>query len=80
LGTYKNNPLSHNLLLDLKGQSTTIKEITMEGTYYDYTEDTIFILYRDSGLYWIRDQIYFYSTKKSYKEIITTAVLIGYTP
>lgn len=49
----------------------------MEGIYYNPETDDIFILYRDSGLFWIRDAIYFYSTKKSYKEITSNCVILG---
>jgi ribosome assembly protein YihI (activator of Der GTPase) len=49
----------------------------MEGIYYDYTLDRIYELFKDSGLYWIKDEDSFYSTKKSYNDITCQSIRLG---
>jgi hypothetical protein len=49
----------------------------MEGIYYDYLLDRIYELFKDSGLYWIKDMDGFYSTKKSYSDITVTSIKLS---
>ena len=46
----------------------------MEGVYYNYLEDKIFILYKDSDIFWVQDGS-FYSIKNVY-DIISSSVLL----
>ena len=49
----------------------------MEGIYYDYRLDKIYLLFKDSGLYWIEYEHGFYSSKLLYNTITAYSVRLG---